>query len=81
MYIRSIYLKNLKGNQEGTQGLLVTCVSHHMTDMQLSNKASRIQTNDLDAGRGIKLQSGTPALGVRARIYLFKVGNIYQLIT
>ena len=77
MYIRSLYLKNLKGNQEGTQGLLVTCVSHHMTDMQLSNKAARslIRTNDLNAGRGIKLLSGMPTLGVRARIYLFEVGK------
>lgn len=38
MYIRSLYTEQLQGNQRGSMGLLVTCVSNHMTDMQFSNR-------------------------------------------
>ena len=58
MYIRSMYLQQLAGNQRGTTGLLVTCVSHHMTDMQFSNVLDPIaKTNGLNAN-DIKLLIG-----------------------
>ena len=49
MYIRSLYLKRFSGNQQGETGLLVTCVSHHMTDMELSNDVRKhlVEYNDL----------------------------------
>ena len=55
--MRSLFLKQLKGNQLGTTGLLVTCVSHHMTDMQFSNKVENeiIKTNNLGIADGIGL--------------------------
>lgn len=50
MYIRSMYLQQLAGNQRGATGLLVTCVSHHMTDMQFSNVLDSVaKTNGLSA--------------------------------
>ena len=57
MYIRSLYLKRLSGNQQGEAGLLVTCVSHHMTDMQLSNDVKRhlVEYNDLKIDPEINL--------------------------
>lgn len=58
MYIRSMFLQQLAGNQRGTTGLLVTCVSHHMTDMQFSNVAdSVVKTNKLNV-EDIKLLLG-----------------------
>ena len=55
MYIRSLYLKPLSGNQEGSTGLLLTCVSHHMTDMQLSNEAELAQFNDVGINEAVEL--------------------------
>ena len=57
MYMRSLFLKQLKGNQLGTTGLLLTCVSHHMTDMQFSNKLEDevLKTNGLGIADGIGL--------------------------
>ena len=50
MYTRSLYLKRFSGNQQGETGLLVTCVSHHMTDMQLSNDVSFPEINPVRIG-------------------------------
>ena len=57
MYIRSLYLKRLSGNQRGETGLLVTCVSHHMTDMQLSNDVRKhlVEINDVRIGDAFDL--------------------------
>ena len=54
MYIRSLYLKQFLGNQQGETGLLVTCVSHHMTDMELSNDVRKhlVEYNDLKIDEG-----------------------------
>ena len=59
MYMRSLYFKQLAGNQLGQTGLLVTCVSHHMTDMQISNYPSDgLVYNDLRLGDDIDLPAG-----------------------
>ena len=57
MYMRSLYLKRLSGNQQGETGLLVTCVSHHMTDMQLSNDVRKhlVEINDVRIGDAFDL--------------------------
>ena len=73
MYMRSLFLKQLAGNQLGTTGLLVTCVSHHMTDMQFSNKAEDevLKTNSLGIADGVDLLEsvwkglvGTGSIGI-----------------
>ena len=57
MYMRSLYLKRLSGNQQGETGLLVTCVSHHMTDMQLSSDVRKhlVEINDVRIGDALDL--------------------------
>ena len=57
MYIRSLYLKQFLGNQQGETGLLVTCVSHHMTDMELSNDVRKhlVEINDVRIGDALDL--------------------------
>ena len=72
MYIRSLYLKQLSGNQKGAIGLLVTCVSHHMTDMQLSGDIKRhlIETNDLGIDDAFELIDGAWEIS-RAVVFLF----------
>ena len=51
-------MKQLQGNQRGTTGLLVTCVSNHMTDMQFSNRpeiglvVNTLNLNDVDLALG-----------------------------
>ena len=57
MYIRSLYLKRFSGNQQGEAGLLVTCVSHHMTDVQLDNDVRKhlVEINDVRIGDALDL--------------------------
>merc|ERR1712224_633064 len=57
MYIRSLHLNQLTGNQRGTIGLLMTCISHHMTDFQFAMpyEDEFIKTNELNATEGIAL--------------------------
>ena len=72
MYLRSLHLKPLSGNQQGQTGLLVTCVSHHMTDMQLSGDVKRhlIETNDLGIDDAFELIDGGWEIS-RAVVFLF----------